>query len=123
MKPQLSPAQGRVIRALASYLSNGGKDSMTDAIAVGDLVVEAVASRPWSSLTLAGTRHRLIVRLSGALRGEKPIDGDHLVVPGCLVAVERAAWTRGTDGVRLTLDLLVLAAAGDAEPPSSAVRS
>ncbi len=106
MKPVLTPSQGRVVRALAFYLSNDGEARVTNA--APGMVVEQIISTPWSSLTFSGERHHLVVRLpGGAAAGE--IDGAALAVPGAIVAVERAEWTDADDGPWLALDLLAIA--------------
>ncbi len=112
MKPQLSPSQGRVVRALVATLSFDGKQMLTPGDA-GGFVLEAMVSQPWASLTFAGERHHLVGRLPG---GSRPvaIDSDRLAVPGAIVAVEAAVWDETADATRLTLDLLTLG--GDRAP-------
>jgi hypothetical protein len=107
MKPVLSPSQGRVVRALAFYLSNDGEARVT--IAAPDMIVEEITSGPWASLTFAGERHHLAVRLPAGAAHRGEIDGAALAVPGAIVAVERAEWTDAADGPRLALDLIAIA--------------
>ena len=108
MKAQLSRSEGRLVRAIVFYLSKVGKDSvMTSDTASPRLV--SIESTPWSSLTFAGERHRLIVRLPR--HGAGPVvTGNDIAIPGFIVAVERAVWTMAGGAAVLTLDVLVLAA-------------
>ena len=78
-------------------------------------IVESVVSHPWSSLTFCGERHRIVVRVrqpSGRadLPGGKPVDGADLAVAGAIIAVEQSAWLPEADGLRLTVDLIAIAA-------------
>ena len=104
MKPRLDASQGRLVRALALYLSKDRKNLVSDGDPATTMVIEAVASRPWSSLTFIGNRHHLVVRLpaDAAIGGE--IDGAAMSLTDAIVAVEAATWT----GSRLALDLLVI---------------
>ncbi len=104
MKPQFSPTQGRIARAVVLYLS----DDRNKPWCATDGCVVSIESKPWSSLTFDGERHRLIVRVGRAVPAA--IDGAALAVPGAIVAVERADWTAAGDGAVLTLDLLTIAA-------------
>jgi len=57
----LSGVAGRLIRQLAALVDNGrGPVPMYPM-----LVVESIASRPWSSATFEGERHRFDLRLHG----------------------------------------------------------
>ena len=112
MKPQFSPTQGRIARAVVLYLSRDGNKPWCTT----DGRVESIESEPWSSLTFAGERHRLIIRLCRAVPAA--IDGADLAVPGAIVAIERADWTTSGDGAVLTLDLLAIAATSLKTPPT-----
>ncbi len=113
MTPRLTVNQGRIVRALALYLSTDSKSLMKD-FPDDALVVESITSRPWSSLTFAGDRHHVVVRLPRQINADShvglTIDGTDLVVAGAIVAVEQAAWRTTTDGIRLTLQLLAITA-------------
>ncbi len=79
------------------------------------LIVESMVSHPWSSLTFAGERHRIVVRMSRPTErtepsGLKAVDGADLVVAGAIIAVERSTWLPGAGGLRLVLDLIAIAA-------------
>lgn len=108
MKPHLSVSQGRVIRAIGYYLSNGGKNSMMVTGHGAAVTLEAIESSPWSSLTFAGERHSIVLGLPQGMPAA-PIDGDDLVVPGIIFAIERQAQCATAEGTRLSLDLLAIA--------------
>lgn len=86
---------------------------MTTATASSGIVVEAIESTPWASLTFAGERHHVVVRLPGATR-VRAVDGADLAVAGAIIAVERADWTALAGGTLLTLDVLAIAVEGEA---------
>jgi hypothetical protein len=108
VKPQVSRAQGRLIRTIGLYLCRFGKTSGTDDI-YGGLVVEQIVSTPWSSLTFTGERHLLSVRLPGMGHAPDDLDFTTLAVPGRIVAVRDATWAVVNDDAVLKLDLLELA--------------
>lgn len=107
MKPQLTPNEGRIVRAIVSYLSKGSEDSMR-AGGSADVVIESIESTPWASLTFAGERHRLVIRLFSGTVPTGPIEARDLDGPRTIVAVERADWTAAPDGAVLVADLLTI---------------
>ena len=107
MTPHLSPLQGRLLRSLALCLSNRGKDLMRGPTE-GGLLVEAATVAPWSSLTFAGERHHLVVRLPPGTPASA-VDSADLALPGAIVAVDTSLWSDDGSGPCLTLDLLVIA--------------
>lgn len=109
MKPILTLSQGKLLRALVLFLSTAGKHP----VAAEAIIVEAVDSRDWASLTFVGERHRIAVRLPV---GTVPDSADAIAldVPGKIIAVEHADWTATDSGPRLTLEVLAIATR---EPP------
>ena len=113
MNACLDPGQGQVLGALGIYLSEARKVSMRPMEDSYGPVVLSLHSAPWASLTFVGDRHHIVVRLPAG-SPERSIDATAIDVPERIVAVERVAWERGTDGVVLTLDLLAIRSGGDA---------
>jgi hypothetical protein len=103
--PLLTPAGTALARVICAGFARSG------------VVVEVagVASRPWASVTFAGERHVLRLRLVGAEAGAAAdafLDGlsecefelrGHLVADIALVSRQR-----GADGERLTLEALTV---------------
>lgn len=107
MIPRLSRSQGRLVRALGTYLATWGELSMRRDGSTHGMVLESIHSEPWTSLTFAGERHRVVVRVPAA--ATNPIDASALAVPGAIIAIERAAWDTVDGAARLTLDALAIA--------------
>lgn len=105
MRPRCDRAQAAILRATASIaLGHGAR-----------LVIEELRSRDWASLTLAGARHELDIRLDGAGAGAALADvaarlpHENILIHGQLLAelvVEPG--TADDDGVALTITALVI---------------
>lgn len=103
MKPLSSPGQGKIVRALALFLSGEGK-RLTFPADEAAIVVEMIDSQPWTSLTFDGERHHVVLRCPAPVA----IDDATFDLPGALIAVERAVWSSTGDGARLAIDLLAV---------------
>jgi len=105
MRPHCDRAQAAILRALAAIaLPYGAR-----------VVIEELRARDWASLTLAGARHELEVRLDGpgataALAAvAAPLPHEDISISGQLLAellVEPG--TADANGVALTLSALVI---------------
>ncbi len=109
MRPLLTPTQGRIVRALVLFLSKDGKKSVS--VQSEGIVVEAVSSQEWASLTFSGEKHHLVVRLPADVP-DIALDGTLFDLPGTIVAIEHAAWATSEAGPRLTIDLLAIGVPG-----------
>jgi hypothetical protein len=106
MKEIFTHSQGRLLRSLVLFLSNEGKDTVAEGLGI---VVEAIVSAEWASLTFTGERHRVVLRLPAPATFRPDADAFSPGLPGAIVAVEKLAWTAAGAGARLTIDLLVIA--------------
>ncbi len=59
MRPHADRVQAAILRAVAAHLRNFA----------AELVIEELRCRDWASLTLAGGRHELDIRLNGPAAG------------------------------------------------------
>ena len=106
MRRAASDAGGELLRALA------------DAVAGLDvrMAAEQVSSRDWASITFAGARHRLRLRLEGreapaAVRALSRLDEETLALRGHLLADLKVEYAEETaDRVRLDIGALTVAA-------------
>lgn len=108
MRPLLNSAQGRLIRVIGLYLRRIGKCSLTGG--VDSIIIEKIESTIWSSLTFAGERQVLVLRLPGMRHATAHVDFTVLDLPARIIAVRRAAWTVANADMLLSLDLLELEA-------------
>lgn len=103
--PLLTPAGTALSRAICAGFGQPGVV----------VEVEGIVSRPWASVTFAGERHALRLRLVGAEAGAaadvflERLSEREFELPGHLVAdIVLVARQRGADGERLTLEALTV---------------
>lgn len=97
-----------MVRELVLFLSKDCKKSVW--VPENEVVIEAISSNEWASLTFSGERHHLVIRWPGVVP-DVDLDDAHFHLLGLIVVVERAAWAAVSGGSRLTIDLLAIAEA------------
>jgi len=90
MRPLISDAQGRLLRAISSWL-RARMDGVAHHGSPPAMVVEDMTSQAWASATFNGQQHQVTIRIEGIGRGV--VDGliaglgeAELYVPGHVVA-------------------------------------